>query len=60
MIKLILLFVVFLVVLMIVYKMYSAYKGNVIKEVDVADKQVNSMYRNSDFDTAVTFQNLDL
>lgn len=48
--------VISLVLMVIGYKLYSLYIG----EVEVADKRVNNMYRNSDFDTAVTFQNLDL
>ena len=52
-------FLVFMVLSILIYTMYSLYRGKVVPEVEIADKKLNNMYRSSDFDTAVVFQNLD-
>ena len=52
--------IICLVLVIIGYKLYTLYVGEVISEAEVADKRVNNTYRNSDFDTAVTFHKFDL
>jgi hypothetical protein len=53
-------FLVFMVLIVIGYQIYRVNRGKVYSEVEVADKKINNMYRDSDYDTAVVFQNLDL